>query len=388
MNAHLRAWWAHRQGLDGSLTGAGPAAVLARSGWARSVGSSGPYLTLFSRAGIAREAVDAEVAKLSLCELPSARGCTYVLPSDDYALALRVAEASTGGRDLKTALSLGATAAEIDRLCVKVVDALARGALDPDGIKQACGAAVRNFGEAGKKKGMLTTLPVALGRLQVQGHIRRVPANGRLDQQRFRYSLWKPNPLAKFKLPVEECYTQLARKYWSWIGPASMAEFQWFSGLGVKAAQQAVAPLKLLPLAAGSERLLLAEHLDEFRTFKVPKEPQYSLVSSLDALVLLRRNHTDLCEAGDAQVPQLRSVADLPSHAIIDRGRLIGLWEYDTEKENLAWMCFTKPGQQLKAAVTRTEEYIRTQLGDVRSFSLDSPKSRAPRIAALRKAGF
>src|SRR5687767_314764 len=34
----LRAWWAHRQGLDGSLAGAKPAEVLSRAGWARSVG--------------------------------------------------------------------------------------------------------------------------------------------------------------------------------------------------------------------------------------------------------------------------------------------------------------------------------------------------------------
>jgi hypothetical protein len=37
------------------------------------------------------------------------------------------------------------------------------------------------------------------------------------------------------------------------------------------------------------------------------------------------------------------------------------------------------------AAVARTGAYVRDQLGDARSFSLDSPKSRAPRIAALRK---
>ena len=54
----LRAWWAHRQGLDGRFAGKPPADVLAQTGWARSVGGVGPYLTLFSRAGTAREAVD------------------------------------------------------------------------------------------------------------------------------------------------------------------------------------------------------------------------------------------------------------------------------------------------------------------------------------------
>ncbi|WP_158104196.1 hypothetical protein [Amycolatopsis pretoriensis] len=41
--ARLRAWWAHRQGLDGTLRGAPAAEVLERTGWARSVGGSAPY---------------------------------------------------------------------------------------------------------------------------------------------------------------------------------------------------------------------------------------------------------------------------------------------------------------------------------------------------------
>ncbi len=36
LDAKLRAWWWHRQGLDGSLAGKTPAEVLERAGWARS----------------------------------------------------------------------------------------------------------------------------------------------------------------------------------------------------------------------------------------------------------------------------------------------------------------------------------------------------------------
>src|SRR5260370_42701104 len=92
----IRAWWAHRQGLDGSLAGKSAAEVLERAGWARSVGGSAPYLTLFSRAGLSREAIDADVAKLKIHELPSARGCTYVLPASDFALGLALGHPSRG----------------------------------------------------------------------------------------------------------------------------------------------------------------------------------------------------------------------------------------------------------------------------------------------------
>jgi hypothetical protein len=77
---------------------------------------------------------------------------------------------------------------------------------------------------------------------------------------------------------------------------------------------------------------------------------------------------------------------DLPSHGIFDRGRLIGLWEYDIATGSIAWMTFAPADAALKKAVARTEEFVRTELGDARSFSLDSPKSRAPRIEALRNA--
>ena len=42
------------------------------------------------------------------------------------------------------------------------------------------------------------------------------------------------------------------------------------------------------------------------------------------------------------------------------------------------------PDAALKKAVSTMESYVRAHLGDVRTSSLDSPKSRAPRIAALR----
>jgi hypothetical protein len=37
----------------------------------------------------------------------------------------------------------------------------------------------------------------------------------------------------------------------------------------------------------------------------------------------------------------------------------------------------------MKNAIAATEEFIRDQLGDARSFSLDSPESRSARIEVL-----
>ena len=246
------------------------------------------------------------------------------------------------------------------------------------------------MGEEGKKKGVTTTLPLALGRLQAHGEIRRIPANGRLDQQRYSYTLWRPNPLDKFKLTPEEVQVELARRYFRWIGPARLAEFQWFSGLGVKAAKAAVEPLKLVEVAEG--RFLPPDLADSLAAFQTPRDPQYALVGSIDSVLLLLRDLKSMTGDEDLRAlvqgerggTELGSLADLPSHAILDRGRIIGLWEYDPESETIAWATFGKSSSGLKKAVGEMEAFVCKELGDARSFSLDSAKSRAPRISALR----
>jgi hypothetical protein len=391
--AKLRAWWSHRQGLDGQLVGKPPAKVLEETGWARSVGGSGPYLGLFARCGAGREAVDGAVAKLEIHELPSARGCTYVVPNSAFALALKLSQGFGPEADMKIARKLGVTDSEVDKLCQAVLDALKRGPLDPDELKAATGKPVRNLGEEGKKKGLTTTLPLALGRLQCAGEIRRIPVNGRLDQQRYRYTLWRPNPLDGFKLSIDEAYVQLARFYFSWIGPATAAEFQAFAAIGAKAAQAALDPLNLRAISNAAERLILPEQYDELADFKVPKQAQYVLTSSLDGILLLRRNVNTLLApedygkrvVGEKGCAEAGGLLDLPNHAILDRGRLIGVWEYDPETKSIAWASYIRPNADLEAAVQNMEEYVRNDLGDVRALSLDSVKSRKPRIEALRK---
>ncbi|HXU32610.1 MAG TPA: crosslink repair DNA glycosylase YcaQ family protein [Thermoanaerobaculia bacterium] len=391
----LRAWWWHRQGLDGTLRKASASEVLAQSGWARSVGGVGPYLTLHARAGIGRAATDAAVARLEIHELPSARGCTYVVPVSDFALALAVGQGFGHEQEMKVARKLGVTDAEIDRLSAAVVGALGTNALGTDELREAAGGAARSLGPEGKKKGLTTTLPLALGKLQAEGEIRRVPTDGRLDQQRYRYAAWRPNPLAKFRLSQEEAYAELARRFFRWIGPATVAQFQGFSGLGVKAAKAAVEPLGLAPLDPGDERLIFPEDRDALLSFVPPKKAGYALVSGLDALFLLRRDLASLVADSDKKrdvfvdkdVKPLGGLADLPSHAIVDRGRIVGLWEYDVDTESIAWMAFVPRDAALEQAVAATESYVRTDLQDARSFSLDSPKSRTPRVEAVRQAG-
>lgn len=362
----LRAWWWHRQGLDGSLAGRSAAEVLARTGWARSIGGAAPYLTLFARAGLRRAEVDRALEKLEILELPGARGCTWVTPAPDFALALAAGQPFSED-ELKVARKLGVDDREIGKLRTAVKRALAGGPLDPEALKKKIGGAARSLGPEGVKKGLGSTLPVALGLLQAAGEIRRVPVNGRIDGQRYKYAGWNCKP--------EGSFTELARRYFSWIGPAAVGEFGAFAGLGVKAAKAAVEPLELVEVGAG--RFLPAEDVEEYPKFQAPKRPQYALVSSLDGIGLLRDDWKALCDADDEG-------KDLPGHAILDRGRLVGRWLFDPAGGTIVWVSFVPRDKGIEKAVREMEAFVREDLGDVRSFSLDSPKSRAPRIGALR----
>ncbi|MFE5564034.1 DNA glycosylase AlkZ-like family protein [Amycolatopsis japonica] len=388
----LRAWWAHRQGLDGSLLGSSAAEVLERTGWMRSVGGSAPYLGLFARARLDRETVDADVARLAIHELPSARGCTYVLPSADFELGLTVGAAAPAGELVAAEKYLGVTQAEIEQLCVTVADLLDASdePLGPAAIKDAAGSAVRDLGEAGRKRGTTTTLPLALGLLQARGDIRRVPVNGRLDQQRYGYVRWTPSPRGGLS-DMDTARTELARRYFSWAAPASLKHFRWFSGFTAASAKKIAEQLELVPLD-GTDLVMPKELADEFAAFTVPSEPSYALLAGIDGIHLLHREMSRLLADADVERPvpggrpgeTLGGQADPPSHVIVDRGRIAGLWEFDTEAGKIVHKFFGEEDAALRETIAKTEEFVRDQLGDARSFSLDSPKSRASRVADLR----
>jgi hypothetical protein len=233
--------------------------------------------------------------------------------------------------------------------------------------------------------------------LQTRGLIRRIPTDGRLDQQRYRYVAWTPRPLdEKRRLGDEAIAIELARRFFRWTGPATVAELAWWGGLGVKAARAAALELKVVPLQEDSERLMFPDDRDALLAMTVPREPRISFVSSLDNLVHLRRAVAPHLDARDVSrsVPgskkdSVGALSDLPYHAIVDRGRVIGLWEWDGVNGKLEWRTFTKSAEVDRRVAREGEAlaaYVAQELGDVRSFSLDSPEKRTKQVADLASA--
>jgi hypothetical protein len=317
-----------------------------------------------------------------------------VVPAEDYAVALAAGRAFSGATERRTAQKLGVPRSEIERLNEAVLGALKAGPLDPRALHQATDGAARNLGAEGKKRGLTTTLPVSLGELQSEGRIRRVPVDGRLDQQRYAYALWEPGPFVDGRPSDHEAYADLARRFFRWASPATLADFQWFSGLSQRAVRAATADLGLVELFPDDPRMLFPDDREALESFDPPADPNYVLVGSLDNIGHLRRDGRALLEASDlarldsgtlpGETPG--NLADLPHHAILDRGQLVGFWDYDPQAGAIVWVSFGSPSEDMRSAVARTEAFVRDELGDARSFSLDSPASRRGRLDALAAA--
>lgn len=387
----MRAYLAHRQGLL-EFTNRSNREVLATNGWARSVGGHNIYITLLARNGSSKAQTEADAKNHEIYEFACARGCTYFMPRDHFQTGIKAGQGFNDASAIRTAKNkLGFTDEDLVKLKNGILKALEKGALDTNGIKKELGDLVINFGEAGKKVGQTTSLSLGLLSLQAEAKIRRVPQNWRLEAQTYSYELFEDGPDVGEFYSKDQAYADLAELYWSWIGLASLAHFQWFSGLGVAASKAAAANLGLVPVE-GTDLLIREHDLDDYRNFEVPSEPAYRLVTNLDGLFLHRREIQGLIDPSDKerQVPMekgtgsLLKAQDLHDHAIVDRGRIVGLWEYEVDTSSLAYATFVPMNNALEAEIKRTEAFIRDQLGDCRCFSLDSPKSRQPSIDALK----
>ena len=389
-----RAWVYERQGL-GAESGLSARESLAKHGWQRSVGGANPYLALQARTGVGRAEVDALAARLELFELPSARACTYVLPADHFALGLALARMNGSTTEVNTARRLGVPDEEIDALKQGVIDSLQSGPLDPVALRAALGDKVRSLGDEGKKKGLTTTLPVALGVLQSEGVIRRKPSNGRLDTQRYAYELWNPALTESVHSVEPSAPAEIARLYFSWIGAATMQEFRDFAAFSAKMTKQAIEEAELVSFDSESDLFCLPGVREEYEAFEIPNRPRYRLVGNLDTFLMLRRGVSFWLDDSDRHrsaptdkgLKEIGGFGELWSHAILDRGRLIGIWEFDPDAGEIVACTWVPQDDALKQAIQSAQACIRDELQDVRSFSLDSPASRQPRLQALRDLG-
>ena len=391
--ATLRAYWSHRQGLDGSLTGAPGAAVLERVGWARSVGGTLPISPCSAGRACARAGWTPTSPPCAFTNCPRLATAPMSCPARDFALAPMVGGGASRSRGTaRAAEKLGVTREEVDVLAERVLEQLhdTGGAADPAALRKSLASTSAVSATRASARASRRPCPSPWGSSRPTAGSVACPSTGGSTSSGFAHP-WPDVPTSRALSTARERFSP------STIGVARHREPSAFPVVRVDSRSprsKAVAELGLEPVA-GTDLLGTPASLTELRSYAVPRPPRSPSSGGLTHSCSFGATSTGSPTRPTASIPARPgpgtaaggSLTDLPHQGIVDRGRLIGLWDYDPGAEDVVWAPITRltAAQRLATqdAVARTAAYVRDDLGDNRGMSLDSPKG-APRLAALR----
>lgn len=392
-----RKRWHHRQGLAVPKRGT-PAEIVAATSWPRTLGGVDAYLTLRARApGLSRAVMDAAIVSRELQVVPAARGCIYIVPRAEVGLVLRIAEEQwqpRTGRELEKA---GSSWREVEQVAAAAEAALAEGALSTDALRRAMPkGAVRSLGEAGKKIGLSSPLPVALRLLEFRGRIERTLPGGRVDSERYEWRLAARSPFTGADIPADAPgrLTELARIFFRGAAPATVKEFAEWSALSQRDARAAIE-------AAGLEPLAIDGHAEEAFGFpedrvELPPAKTVHLLSFQDSYVTDHGGPAVLCDAaqhgrvvplwGSSKPSTLGEAKHMSLRPVLIGDRLAGFWEYDPDRRQVAVGLFEEKNAlpQVLHEAEALGAFIRDELEHGRSFSLDTDDALRERAAFVQ----
>jgi hypothetical protein len=398
-----RAHWHRRQGLAEPMKGP-LEEIVAATGWPRTLGGADVYLAIRARApGMRRSDLDEAVAQSRLQVIPAVRGCIYLVPRASVPLLLRIADEQSSKRSERDLEKVGVPRTEIAAVGEAVVAALKKGPLSTDGLRRALPPdVVRSLGDQGKKVGISSTLPPALRHLEFEGRIERTQENGRLDNERYAWRLVKKSPFTGAKVPAdpEGRYAALARMFFQHAGPASAKDFASWAGLSQRDARSAIERAPLAPVAVdgyADDAFALEEDLRALRE-AAPATSAVSLLSFEDNFVVLHGGPALLIDPkhhsrktavwGQTKGTTLGDAKHIAMRTVFDGDRMVGMWEFDPEKEAIVFGLFEppKPAQKraIEALASDLGAFLRDDVGHAKSFSLDTVDELRKRAAAVK----
>jgi hypothetical protein len=400
--AQARALWWHKQAL--AATGKRPlAALIGDSGWLRTLGGADAYLAARARRpGMPRAELDAAIAAGALCVRPAVRGCIYLVPASAVPDLLALNAEDWRRQTEKDLARIGKTMKVVEGLAPGVLAALT-GPMTTDAIRKAMPGEIPSFGDAGKKVGLSSPLPLALRLLELAGKIERTLDGGRLDTERY---LWR-RTAGELPAPARDREAQLAGvvdAFLGFAGPATLAQLSAWSGHPQRELRTAIARLDA---AEVDVETLGAAYLRRADLAARPPPPRGTALLALEdnylnnhgvAAVTDPRHHAfevDLW-GGTGKPAPLGKANHMLSRSIVVDGLIAGFWEVDPRSAGAVWHTFEPAPAPLAKALDEltaaTARFLLDELGHARVFTLDTMddvQTRADRIAQLagRKPG-
>jgi len=257
------------------------------------------------------------------------RGSSYCISEDALPVVFRATQAVCE-RPARTYLRrFGFDDERYEDVAAAVEDALRDGPLAVTGLRAAAGD-----GGAGPEAFRLV---IAL--MAAEGRIVRASVKGTWRSDAHDYALtsqWLPG-VDLFALSPEDAAVELAHRYLQAFGPATAADFTWWSGLPRAAALRALAELPDQVVTVAVEELV-GEHL----LSSYDADALTSLVGSPDGVALLPVWDTYLMGYRDRarmlDPEQADCVIDPAGNAtsvVLDGGRVTAVWDLDEEDDTL-----------------------------------------------------
>lgn len=387
-----RAIWWHKQGL-GSRKPASAEEAIQSAGWAYTAGGTGPYLALLARGTGPADLNGAVFDRESLLEASSVRGAKMLVPREDVALALWASRAAHA-REAEKARSAVVPDPEGHEVLRRAIFALLEpGGLTADQIRAALPPGLaRPLGEEARRMGVSSTQAWALHELTSEGLVQRIYGGRRLDSKEYLFR--HMGPLEPAPDTAEGVADALAMRFFTWAGPATIKEFAFFANLSQRDAKAAIGRVGLAPIAIDGEAAWILP--DDAALPAEAPEPEpgiYAFLPVRDNYLYLRRGLGAFLDDGDGHrvLPgtdsPLADLSMLPYCAVVESGRLVGVWDWDPETGRVVWLLARRP-ERLEAfeeAVEALEACIASDLaGSIRMYAMDTPAQRSKRLAALR----
>lgn len=394
--AQARALWWHKQALAG--TDRRPlAALIGDSGWLRTLGGADAYLAARARRpGMQRADLDAAIAAGELCVRPAVRGCIYLVPGSAVPDLLALNAEDWRRQTEKELAKIGKTMKVVEGLAPGVLAALT-GPMTTDAIRKAMPGDIPSFGDAGKKVGLSSPLPLALRLLELAGKIERTLDGGRLDTERY---LWR-RTAGKLAAPARDHEAQLARvvdAFLGFAGPATLAQLSAWSGHPQRDLKAVIARLDAAEVVVEAMGAAYVRRAD---LAAKPPPPRGTALLALEdnylnnhgvAVVTDPRHHAfevDLW-GGSGKPAPLGKANHMLSRSIVIDGLVAGFWEVDPRSAGAAWHTFEPApaplARTLDELTAATARFLLDELGHARVFTLDTMddvQARADRIAQL-----
>ena len=394
--AQARALWWQKQALAGTATGP-LARVLGDSGWLRTLGGTDVYIAARARRpGMTRAELDAAVAAGELRVHPAVRGCIYLVPSSAVPDLLALNAEAWRAQTEKELARIGKTFDVIEAIAPAVLAALTE-PMTPDAIRKGFRGDIPSFGDAGKKVGLSTPLPLALRLLEFAGKIERSLDGGKLDSERY---LWR-RTAGKLAAPARDHDQRVANvvdAFLGFAGPATLAQLSAWSGRAQRDLKTAIGKLDAVSVEVEGLGEAYVRSADVKARPPEPRgialvafEDNYLINHGLAAVTDPRHHAIEVDIWGGGKGPEALGEANhVLSRSIVIDGLIAGFWEVDPRRAGAVWHTFDPApralARELDDRTAETAGFLIRELGHAKVFTLDTMgdvQARADRIVEL-----